>query len=139
MAKTNEEVQEAPEAVQDQNEVDELDEQVDPNEEIFDGGPTNAMIDEWKEAYDGNVFYVPFQHRGYVYRTIYRSEYKRILRVEGATEEYRKEQVVARAMLWPENYTKQVMDGDHAGIVDTLFEYIMATSGFRPETGPIKL
>lgn len=139
MAQQPEELNESTEAVQDQEEMEAIEEQVDPNEEIFEGGPTNADIEGWKEIYNGNVFFVPFQHRSYIYRTLYRNEYKQIMKIDGATEEYRRERMVAKTLLWPDNYNKMEMDADHAGVVDTLVEYIMATSGFRPESGPIKL
>ena len=112
----------------------------DPTQEIFDGGPTYAVVEEWKKIY-GDVYITSFgPDRHYIWRTLNRSEYRdQIKRVEVAVASGQisqaeanlnnEEQIAERCILFPV-LTRQQIVIDMAGVASVIAQEIMEASGF---------
>ena len=110
------------------------------SERVFPGGPTQSQIEDWKRKY-GKVFMTKYdEDEYYIWRTLSRIEFKKILNQEGELTDWsREERVSETCVIWPENYDHDsVMDGN-AGTPAVLAEEIMNKSGFMPQIGAKKL
>jgi hypothetical protein len=115
-----------------QEEWDDLDEL------IFENGPTKRKVNEWKETY-GDVFFTPFEDEIYIWKTLQRHEYRQIIAKKEINPMDREEVFVEKCVLFPEGYTKEIMNNGKAGVPSLLAEMIMDKSGFVAQSLPIKL
>ena len=104
-------------------------EEFNPDAEIFEGGPTQGQIEEWKQRF-GEVYSTPFEVDIYIWRPLSRLEYKEILKAKNADAMYKEERICEKCVLWPENYGHQEMTHGKAGTPSLLAEHIMDKSGF---------
>lgn len=111
----------------------------DGTEEIFPGGPSKEQIENWKKQY-GDIYMTEFDSETFVWRTLTRYEFKKVVNVEGSENDwFREEQVSETCVLYPEDYTHDDMSQGKAGIPAMLADQIMNKSGFMPKTGAQKL
>jgi|LFRM01.1.fsa_nt_gb hypothetical protein len=101
------------------------------DEEIFPGGPTRKMVEEWKAHY-GDIYSTTFDEEVFIWRTLNRTEYKEILKIRNADGMYREERICEKCVLWPIGYSHLQMASGKAGIPSLLAEQIMDKSGFVP-------
>ena len=107
---------------------------------VFEGGPTKSKVEDWKKKFNSNVFMVEFEEQVFIFRSLSRLEYKKILNVEGSSSEWsNEERVCETCILWPEDYGHNEIINDKAGIASRLSEFIMEKSGFVPTSDAIKL
>lgn len=124
-----------------ENEVVEeiMEEEFDPNEPLFDDGPTMAEVDEWKRLY-GQVYLTEFEDGEVViFRTLTRKEFKDIMKLETADALYREERVCERCVIWPAGYNFVAMSAGKAGAPSLLSEQIMDKSGFTARVNAVML
>lgn len=115
-------------------------EDLDDNEQIWDGGPTAGQIKQWKSLH-GDVYVTSITFdKHIVWRTLTRNEYKQLVK--------KMEQLVqagqlstAEANLWNEeaitevcilfpSYDKMSLSSDMAGLPSLLSQEILEASGF---------
>lgn len=129
------------EVLEDQVEEQETEEEKepDPNDPIFEGGPTHAQRDAWKEQF-GEIYATEFPGgKVFIYRSLRRMEYKAIAKDKESDPLTKEENICQRCVIWPANYDFMDMSQGEAGIPSVLSEYIMAQSGFQTITEPVKL
>lgn len=106
---------------------------------LFEGGPTIALVEQWKAAV-GGVYLTEFEEGDtFVWRSLNRKEFKDIMKIEGADSLYREERICEKCVLWPENYDFLKMTAGKAGAPTVLSEQIMDRSGFVAKAGPVEL
>ena len=98
-------------------------------EAVFPDGPPQNAIENWKQEF-GDIYMTEFDSDTFIWRALSRMEYKEIMNGEQLGEWESEEKVVSMCTLWPENYTSEDMTRGKAGIPSTLFDQIMAKSGF---------
>lgn len=119
--------------------ADTEEEDYDPNEPVFIGGPTIAEIDAWKEQY-GQVYLTEVDDDDlFIWHVINRKEFKEIMKIADADAMYREERICEKCVLWPAEYSFTSMESGKAGTPTVLAEQIMERSGFSTKTGPIPL
>jgi hypothetical protein len=117
---------------------EELEVNVEDNE-LYPGGPTEKIVEGWKEQY-GQVYMTETDDGEYfIWRTLARKEFKDIMKVDGADAMYREERMSELCVLWPSDYDFSAITDGKAGIPTILAEQIMERSGFSPRSGPIAL
>lgn len=111
-----------------------------PDEPLFDGGPTFAQIEEWKEAYP-KVYVTSFGPDTHVvWRTLTRPEYKTHVRQmedlanmgeisQGDAQFISEENLGEQCILFPP-YRRDSDANEVAGTVSTIAQEIMEASGF---------
>jgi hypothetical protein len=117
--------------------------QLGPDDELWPGGPTMAMIDGWKDQFGaGNIYVTALTPEvNVVWRTITRFEYRRLIKnMEQATAAGQmtaaeanlnnEEQMVEICALFPV-LTRQTMSGALAGLPSLISQEIMQASGFE--------
>lgn len=115
-------------------------EPMDGNEPIFENGPTQSMVENWKQQFQGGVYLTEFEDQTFVWRCLNRTEYKNIVNTEGEQSEwYLEERVTEMCVVWPKDYNHEDIANDMAGTPSTLFEQIMNKSGFMSKGGAQKL
>jgi hypothetical protein len=107
-------------------------------EAVFEGGPSQAKIDEFKSRF-GQIYLTEFDDEVFIWRTLTRKEFKEIMKTDGADALYREERICEKCVLWPEKYDFMAMTTGKAGTPTLLSEQIMDRSGFTAKTGPIML
>lgn len=112
----------------------------DPNEPLFDGGPTFAEIEDWKRVF-GDVYVTSFgPDRHYVWRTLHRREYRdQIKRVEMTVASGQisqaeanlnnEEQITQLCLLFPRLSAAEITS-DMAGVASIIAQEVMEASGF---------
>lgn len=130
------ETQEENEQVEESIAVEDLDD----NEEIWDGGPTAGQIKQWKNAFgDVYVTSVTFD-KHIVWRTLNRNEYKQLVKKmeqliqagQLSTAEanlWNEESITEICILYP-SYDKMALSADMAGLPSLLSQEILEASGF---------
>lgn len=117
-------------------------EQINGQEEVFEGGPTKDQVENWKHKY-GDVYMTKFDSETFIWRTISRSEYKEVLNMESEGDQpadwFREEVVTDRCVIWPTDFDYEDIGDGKAGIPAVLAEKIMNKSGFIAEVGAKKL
>lgn len=103
----------------------------DLDQEVFPGGPSRKMVEEWKMRF-GDIYSTTIDEETYVWRTLTRTEYKEILKIKGADGLYREERICEKCVLWPIGYSHLQMAAGKAGVPTLLAEQIMDKSGFVP-------
>ena len=113
-----------------------LDEEGDPERELFEGGPKISQINKWKEEY-GEVFATSIDLEMFIWRPLTRKDYKELITNGGSLYD-REERYCSKCVLWPENYD---FKDEHikAGLPTSLAEQILLKSGFQPDYTPIQL
>lgn len=99
----------------------------------FDNAPDEADIYNWKEKF-GKIFVTSVSGSDvYIFRTIKRNEYKGIAEGGGMDKAFSfQDSVVRKTLLWPKPDPLFISSSD-AGVIETLFDNIMFTSGFIPK------
>ncbi len=105
---------------------------------IFGGGPTRQEVEEWKDKYT-DIYYTPYDDDIYIWRPLYRSEYREVITNESYTIHDREEVFTEKCVLFPRNYSLDKVKEGKAGVPSLLAEAIMEKSGFIAQTAPIKL
>lgn len=115
---------------------DELMEQDDLNEPVFENGPTRKEVEEWKKEY-GRIYYIFFdEDTPFIWRRLRRAEYREIL--SKAEDRYTNEEIIARkCVLYPKNVDELLEE--QAGFATVLCDQIMEHSGFSIKSAPIEL
>lgn len=113
---------------------------MDPNEELWEGGPKFAQINAWKDDY-GDIFVTsvtPDKH--VVWRTLTRFEYRRLVKnleqavstgqvTQGEANMNNEEQIAELCILYPE-FNRTQNANEMAGVVTTIAQQVMEASGF---------
>lgn len=120
-----------------EEQAQESQEGIGPDDPIFEGGPTNNMVAEWKSRY-GEIYANQFDEEVFIWRPINRVEYKEIFKVKNADGMWIEERICEKCVLWPENYSFMDMSIGKAGIPSTLSNKILDMSGFLTND-PIRL
>ena len=107
--------------------------EIDLKQEIFPGGPTFEVVDEWKARF-GEIYSTTFdEDETFIWRTMNRVEYKEVLNIKGADLMYREERICTKCVLWPIGYDPIKIAAGKAGIPTLLTEQIMDKSGFSAD------
>lgn len=125
------------EAVEDEEEWDSY--KMPPEEEVWPGGPTFAMINAWKDQY-GDVYVTsvtPDHH--VVWRTINRFEYRRAVKnleqalasgvPQSEANMNNEEHITELCVLFPP-YNRANPAGEMAGVASTISQQVMEASAF---------
>lgn len=125
------------EAVENEEEYDS--EKMDPEEELWPGGPNFAQINAWKKEH-GDVYVTsvtPTHH--IVWRTITRFEYRRLVKLleqklaqgqsQGEANMDNEESIAEMCILYPP-YSRQNGAADLAGVASTISQQVMEASAF---------
>lgn len=105
---------------------------------LFPDGPTMNQVEEWKSLFK-DIYFTEFEEEGFIWRCISRSEYKEVMKIQGADNFYKEERICEKCILWPEKYDFLTMKGGKAGIPTYLAEQVMEKSGFSAITSSFKL
>jgi hypothetical protein len=105
---------------------------------LFEGGPTLEEVEQWKSEH-GDIYMSDIEETTYVWRPVYRKEYKDLLKNKEADAFYREERLCEKCVLWPKDYNFMAMSRDRAGVPSCLSEQIMEKSGFVPTSDAKKL
>lgn len=115
---------------------------MDPEEELWEGGPNFQQINEWKEKY-GDIYVTtvaPDKH--YVWRTLTRFEYRRLVKnleqavstgqvSQSEANMNNEEQIAEICILYPP-YERASTANELAGVASTLAQQVMEASAFTP-------
>lgn len=113
-----------------------------PEDTLWDGGPTFAMINQWKSEYGNENIYVtsvnPTKH--VVWRTISRFEYRAIVKqleeavntgaLTQAEANMNNEELITNVCILYPKYGKDELSKDMAGIASLLSQEILEASAF---------
>ena len=105
---------------------------------VFKNGPTREQVEAWKDKYE-DIYFTPFDGETYIWRTLYREEYREVVSKADMTVFDKEETFTDLCVLFPLNYSSISARQKKAGIPTTLFSMIMDKSGFVAQTAPIKL
>lgn len=106
---------------------------------VVRNGPSRMEVEEWKERYDGHIYFTPFEGEVFVWRTLQRPEYREIIRDTTLNALDREELFTEKCVLFPRNFSIEKIKKSRAGIASLLSEMIMDKSGFVAQSAPIKL
>lgn len=105
-------------------------------DEIFPGGPSQEMVDLWKEKY-GQIFLTEIENDGiFIWRVLNRRELRDLAKDEMADALYKEDAICKLCVIWPAGYSPE--EGI-AGTATVLAEQIFEKSGFRALSNPIPL
>jgi hypothetical protein len=108
-------------------------------EVLFEGGPTIAMIEEFKRRY-GNIYITDFENGDvYIYRALNRKEWREIKNIQNADALYQEERICDSAVIWPKTDPGKFRIYGAAGVPTVLAEQILEISGFIPNVTGVKL
>lgn len=136
------EVADAPEEAGDESDFDApmTVEDLDDDEQIWDGGPTAAQIKNWKSTH-GDVYVTSLTFdKHVVWRTLTRNEYKQLVKKmeqlvqagQLSTAEanlWNEEAITEICLLFP-SYDKTALSNEMAGLPSLLSQEILEASGF---------
>jgi hypothetical protein len=106
---------------------------------VVANGPTRQEVEEWKERYQGEIYFTPFSTAVYVWRTLTRPEYREIISDSTLNALDREELFMERCIVYPRNFSLEKIKKGRAGDPSILSEMIMDKSGFVAQSAPIKL
>lgn len=109
------------------------------DEYLFENGPLASEVESWKKQFEGVYLVDDISDDVYIYRTLNRYEYKAIMATPNTDPLMREEMICETCVLFPYNYSYEKMSTNNAGIVSTLAEHIMSTSGFSRSSMPVRL
>lgn len=129
------------EAPEDENEEQEWDSySMDPDEVLYEGGPTFAEINAWKDQY-GDVYVTDFMGKYYVWRTLNRHEYRSLVRkLEEAVQNGKisqgeatmnNEEDIAELCIIHPKYSRIEGANHLAGVASTIAQQVMEASAFQ--------
>lgn len=119
--------------------IEEIQEEVDPDPEIYEDGPRESVVDAWKELY-GKVYLIEFEPgEVFIFRPLSRREFKELTKADGGDALYKEERLCEECVVWPLDYDFMAINAGKAGIPTLLSEEIMLKSGFKPTMGSIEL
>lgn len=136
---TVEELEEEPEVVN--NEEEEYDSyKMDPELEVWPGGPNFRQINEWKEKF-GDIYITEYAPGKYVaWRTLTRYEYRRLVKsleqamstgqVTKAEAEMNNEEHIAELCILSPTYSRTDGTANMAGLASTISQQVMDASAF---------
>lgn len=114
-----------------------------PNDVIWDGGPTVATVEGWKEQHGaGNIYVTAITPEvNVVWRTLTRFEYRRLVKSleqsvatgtisQAEANLNNEEQVTELCVLYP-TLNRQTMSGELAGLPSLISQEVMQASGFE--------
>lgn len=113
---------------------------MDPDEELWAGGPTIAMLNKWKDKY-GKVYATEFLGDFYIWRTLTRQEYKMLAKnletaiANGDSQHMaslENEDAVAELCIIYPKYDRNTASGSMAGVATSIASQVMEASGFTP-------
>lgn len=113
---------------------------MDPEAELWPGGPNFAQINEWKDKF-GDIYVTsvtPDKH--IVWRTLTRFEYRRLIKnleqqlsagqvSQGEANMNNEEAIAEMCILYP-GYSRQNASADLAGVASTISQQVMEASAF---------
>lgn len=112
---------------------------MDPDQELYPGGPTFAQINAWKDQH-GEVFVTDFAGKYYVWRTMSRFEYRNIMRkleqavssgqVSQGEAQMNNEDDIAELCILHPPYRRTEAAGHLAGVAATISQQVMEASAF---------
>ena len=105
----------------------------------FDNGPLVSEVESWRKQYDSIYLVDDLSDDVYIYRTLNRYEYKSIMAAQNTDPLMREEMICETCVLFPSNFSYDSMSTTNAGIISTLAEHIMSTSGFSRASMPRRL
>lgn len=131
------ELAEEPEVTAEEDEYDSY--KIDPDEELWEGGPTFGDINAWKDQH-GDVFVTSItDEKHLVWRTLTRFEYRRLIKaieqaITAGTSQAQanldnEESIAELCILFPP-YSRQTSIGEMAGIASTISQQVMDASAF---------
>lgn len=98
---------------------------------VCPGGPLKSQVDTWKRQFDkSNVHLVEIGRYLFVFRTLSRPEYKRLLTLDNLDALQREEVICHTTVLFPSDFSYKDIAELDAGIPSTLADLIMDKSGF---------
>lgn len=115
-------------------------EDLDDNEEIWEGGPVAREIKEWKEEY-GDIYVTSISFdRHIVWRPLNRMEYKQIVKkmeqlvqagqlTSAEANMWNEETIAELCILYPK-YDKRTLSGVMAGMPSLIAQEVLEASGF---------
>ena len=107
-----------------------------PEEPLFEDGPSRGAIELWKKKY-GQVFLTEVENDGvFIWRVLTRRELRELVKVESEDALYKEDMICRQCVIWPEGYDP---DLGKAGTATVLSEQIFEKSGFRASNSPIPL
>jgi len=99
---------------------------------IIEDGPTREDIELWKRQFPkSKIFRTVILDETFIYRTINRVEFKTLSARTDLNALTREEQICRICCLWPQLTPQFIGEGD-AGLIGSLAQTIMDTSGFVP-------
>lgn len=114
-----------------------------PNDTIWDGGPTVATVEGWKDQHGaGNIYVTAVTPEvNVVWRTLTRFEYRRLVKTleqsvatgtisQAEANLNNEEQVTELCVLFPQ-LNRQTMSGELAGLPSLISQEVMQASGFE--------
>ena len=113
-----------------------------PTDELWDGGPTLAQIEEWKTQYGENAVFVTSLTPDYhvVWRTLTRFEYRRLVKnleqavasgqISQAEANLNNEEAITELCSLFPPFTRQSGQGIMAGLPSVISQEVMEASGF---------
>lgn len=113
---------------------------INPEDEIYSGGPTKAEIDAWKQEF-GEVFVTTIgADQNYIWRVLNRFEYRRLIKnleqqvASGQMTEVEanlnNEELVTEMVLLYPKLNKSQLAGSLAGVASIISQQAMEASGF---------
>lgn len=104
--------------------------QISPDDQpIFPGGPLESQVLSWKKQFQ-TIYLMNIQDEYYIFRPLNRYEYKQLMAIPNLDPLQREEIMCETCVLWPVDYTYDVMSASKAGVPAILAEEIMEKSGF---------
>lgn len=118
---------------------EETEQELTPLEELavilqdFSDAPDITTLNMWSERFD-NIFSSSVSSDDiFIWRTVNRSEYKKILStIAPENAGHLEDAIVRKCLLYP-TATVEFFSGSRAGLIPTLFEQMMFKSGFIPK------
>lgn len=112
------------------------------DEPICPDGPAISLVHQWKKQFEqqGHGVYLDFlAGKPFVWRTLSRLEFKEIASAPSSTELTREEMIAERVVLWPQNFSTDVVGDMPAGIPSAIAEHCLVASGFDKAAVPVRL
>lgn len=142
--KVEDPTQEEPEVNEDEQPVDTEEEwdtrKMDPEEELWPGGPNVGQLNRWKDKY-GRVYITEFLGEFFIWRTLSRSEYRAMARqleealANGQSQAMasldNEDSIAELCILYPK-YDRENTTGSMAGVATSISSQVMEASGFQP-------
>jgi len=108
---------------------------IDPFEKLVcPGGPLVSQVETWKKQFDkSSIHLIDIGRYVFVFRTLSRPEYKRLLSLDNLDALQREEIICHTTILFPANFDYEYIAKLDAGIPSTVADLIMEKSGFTRE------